>query len=502
MWSWHVQHTCSQLHNELLHIPSAVTALHIIIETHLRKWLAHHFYDFLDYQKCYMTVERVSRWAKEETGGSCCWLVSDAFERGISGPAWESRWMDTTRSSPWLQSPIVDVFWTKRGLANLISKVWSEFWACRMTTNCGDCCDAGSTDHDDGSATWGDQSWQGHLCSAIVENWGYGLQHRVLHCEGAGAKTWRLLRAEYVGTSGRRLATVVREVVCPREQWSAHAALEKVFLTSHIEQKIKLPPQSWCSQCTNERGVKDRHKRVMMERAESVLSVIAFDCCFIKFSGRESGTAVDAGVTCHWIHDGGADEDDGSKDSLKNCFDDESNPDVMAILRQWRLPENWRRFPRHDSQTNPAERAIRTLEEQVEIQCDVKTLMTARTTLNWFHVVWDSTVPNSISTLPMHESEQNHSQTWQRLGQRERLDEDNVHVITISSEGQAARTIHRLPPSQLTDISLLRDARGWPWDAQGDVRRGRRPNVPRAEVTMPEVSGAVRADEPHHWKRR
>ena len=38
-----------------------------------------------------------------------------------------------------------------------------------------------------------------------------------LTARGAGAEAWRLLRAEYSGSSGARLGNMVREMVCPRD---------------------------------------------------------------------------------------------------------------------------------------------------------------------------------------------------------------------------------------------------------------------------------------------
>ena len=58
-----------------------------------------------------------------------------------------------------------------------------------------------------------------------------------LTSRGAGAAVWRLLHAEYAGSSGARLGTIVRDVVCPREQWLANASADKDFLT---EWEIKI----------------------------------------------------------------------------------------------------------------------------------------------------------------------------------------------------------------------------------------------------------------------
>ena len=57
--------------------------------------------------------------------------------------------------------------------------------------------------------------------------------------KGAGAEAWRLLRAEYAGSSSARLGNMVREVVCPRDQWMAEVSAGKNFLTLLIEWEIK-----------------------------------------------------------------------------------------------------------------------------------------------------------------------------------------------------------------------------------------------------------------------
>ena len=44
-----------------------------------------------------------------------------------------------------------------------------------------------------------------------------------------------MLRAEYTGSTGARLGNMVREVVCPRDQWMADVSAGKDFLTSLIE---------------------------------------------------------------------------------------------------------------------------------------------------------------------------------------------------------------------------------------------------------------------------
>ena len=49
---------------------------------------------------------------------------------------------------------------------------------------------------------------------------------------GAGAEAWRLVHAEYAGSSGARLGTMVRDEVCLREPWLAKDSAGKGLLTS------------------------------------------------------------------------------------------------------------------------------------------------------------------------------------------------------------------------------------------------------------------------------
>ena len=48
-----------------------------------------------------------------------------------------------------------------------------------------------------------------------------------------------------------------------------------------------------------------------------------------------------------------------------------------------------------------------------------------------------------------------------------RLDEDNPHIIVTENGREIARTVRRLPLSQLVDVSLLKRVKGLPWDGQG-----------------------------------
>ena len=93
--------------------------------------------------------------------------------------------------------------------------------------------------------------WLGHLHEAIrlgkiiyavlltkTEGKAFSIVH--LTARRARAEAWRLLRADYVGSSGARLGNMVREVVCPRDQRLADVSAGKDFLTSLIEWEIKV----------------------------------------------------------------------------------------------------------------------------------------------------------------------------------------------------------------------------------------------------------------------
>ena len=61
-----------------------------------------------------------------------------------------------------------------------------------------------------------------------------------LTARGTAAEAWRLLHAEYAGSSGARLGNMVRDVVCPREHCLADVNACKDFLTSLIELEMKV----------------------------------------------------------------------------------------------------------------------------------------------------------------------------------------------------------------------------------------------------------------------
>ena len=78
------------------------------------------------------------------------------------------------------------------------------------------------------------------ICAVLLtktEGKAFSIVH--LTARGAGAEGWRLLHTEYAGSSGARLGNMVRDVVCPREHWSADVNAGKDILTSLIEWEIK-----------------------------------------------------------------------------------------------------------------------------------------------------------------------------------------------------------------------------------------------------------------------
>ena len=63
----------------------------------------------------------------------------------------------------------------------------------------------------------------GKIFCAVLMTKTEGKAFSIVHltARGAGAEAWRLLRSEHAGSSGARLGNMVREVVCPRDQWLA-----------------------------------------------------------------------------------------------------------------------------------------------------------------------------------------------------------------------------------------------------------------------------------------
>ena len=128
------------------------------------------------------------------------------------------------------------------------------------------------------------------------------------------------------------------------------------------------------------------------ERAESTIPVIAFDLCFIKTHGIVPGVTTDDGATCLVLLDmdtgymkdvlaAGKTVTEYLVESGKRFVEQffrrrvrlrcDGEPTTLAhgarlkeLLTESVMLE---RTPRQDSQTNPAERAIRTLEEQVKV---------------------------------------------------------------------------------------------------------------------------------------
>ena len=163
---------------------------------------------------------------------------------------------------------------------------------------------------------------------------------------------------------------------------------EPTITEKEVHELTHLPPQPWCEQCVRGRGTENPHKRVTFERAESKVHVIAFDFCFIKTSGIVPGVTEDEGATCLVLLDvdtgymkavsaaGKTVTDyliEGGRRFVEQIFRRrvrlrcDGEPTTLAYgagLKEL-LPESvvLERTPRHGS----AERAIRTLEEQVKV---------------------------------------------------------------------------------------------------------------------------------------
>ena len=183
------------------------------------------------------------------------------------------------------------------------------------------------------------------------------------------------------GPEGRRREAAI-PIADPREP----------TITEGSSRAHSLPPQPWCELCVRGRGTENPHKRVTFERAESTLPVVAFDFCFIKTSGIVPGVTADEGATCFVL----LDVDSGYMKAVRaagktvtDCLTIESGrrfveqffrrrvrlscdgePTTLACgarLKELLLESVVLELtPRHDSQANPSERAIRTLEEQVK----------------------------------------------------------------------------------------------------------------------------------------
>ena len=154
-----------------------------------------------------------------------------------------------------------------------------------------------------------------------------------------------------------------------------------------------LPPQPWCEHCVRGRAPEADHKRVTLERADKELPVIAFDFAFLKTSqGSERTSVADAYATQLVAVDGdsgmirvvpapGKNVSDylvtGLRKFVESTFhtkvrlrcDNEPAAVIFAERVKALLPgvvvlEN---TPRHDHAATLAERAIRSVEDQVRV---------------------------------------------------------------------------------------------------------------------------------------
>ena len=151
-----------------------------------------------------------------------------------------------------------------------------------------------------------------------------------------------------------------------------------------------LPPQPWCEHCVRGRAPEGDHKRATFEQADKELPVIAFDFAFLKTSqgsGRTVAYAtqlvavdVDSGVI-RVVPAPKKNVSDylvtGLRKFVESTFhtkvrlrcDNEPAAIIIAERVQALLPgvvvlEN---TPRRDHAANPAERAIRSVEDQVRV---------------------------------------------------------------------------------------------------------------------------------------
>ena len=153
------------------------------------------------------------------------------------------------------------------------------------------------------------------------------------------------------------------------------------------------PPQPWCEHCVRGRAPEGDHKRVTFEQADKELPVIAFDFAFLKTSQGSGRTIVadayatqlvavdvDSGMI-RVVPDPGKNVSDylvtGLRKFVESTFhtkvrlrcDNEPAAIIIAERVKALLPgvvvlEN---TPRHDHAANPAERAIRSVEDQVRV---------------------------------------------------------------------------------------------------------------------------------------
>ena len=65
-----------------------------------------------------------------------------------------------------------------------------------------------------------------------------------------------------------------------------------------MQREDEAMPTRTSSEPSPTEGWKTHHKRVSLDRAEAILSVIAFKLCFIKTSWSHQGTVADAVGTC------------------------------------------------------------------------------------------------------------------------------------------------------------------------------------------------------------
>ena len=329
-----------------------------------------------------------------------------------------------------------------------------------------------------------------------------------------------------------------------------------------------LPPQPWCEHCVRGRAPEGDHKRVTFERADKELPVIAFDFAFLKTSqGSERTSVADAYATqlvavdvdsgmIRVVPAPGKNVSDylvtGLRKFVESTFhtqvrlrcDNEPAAIIIAERVKALLPgvvvlEN---TPRHDHAANPAERAIRSVEDQVRVlRLDVEGRYGIQLSANmslwpWIarHAGWlltrckikgDGCTPNQEAYGTKYSGEMlNIAETvlfrfpypdhrrisgkrtlhkgdsiWERGIWYGRSEDTGEHIL-LTTEGRVmARTVRRLPAGSGADTTLLLESIGTPWDPMLGtvVTENNVPyRMPVPEVFRREVVPLVQESEP------
>ena len=332
-----------------------------------------------------------------------------------------------------------------------------------------------------------------------------------------------------------------------------------------------LPPQPWCEHCVRGRAPEGDHKRVTFEQADKELPVIAFDFAFLKTSqGSERTTVADAYATqlvavdvgsgmIRVIPAPGKNVSDylvtGLRKFVESTFhkkvrlrcDNEPAAIIIAERVKALLPDVvvLENTPRHDHAANPAERAIRSVEDQVRVlRLDVEARYGIQVSANmslwpWIarHAGWLLTrckikgnvcTPYQDAYGTKYSGEMNIAETvlfrfpypehrrtsgkrtlhkgdsvWERGIWCGRSEDTGEHILHTTDGRVLARTVRRLPVGSGTDIALLRESIGTPWDPMlGTVVPEKNIPMPVPEVFRREVVPLIQEAEPPIVKTR